>query len=197
MIAGHGRSPASFAHPQSLQITCSIDDILFWLHHLGGRAEICPVIMIIDLHAAEVDEFLALLLGFAKLFQGIGLRIGDDSPAFNIECIGVKAAFNPCFSEAYRIEYTEWNVLRLRNGRKIAFADFGISWIGREDPLRGKSRQRDPQRKSDHQRQPLALCGAFQKLHCAHEHRTGLHLGLHSIQSQACFQECHAGHCRC
>ena len=63
------------------------------------------MVVVVDLHAAKIDQFLALLLSSNKRGKGLAAAFGEDSLSFYIQCIRLQAAFFPCFSEADCVKY--------------------------------------------------------------------------------------------
>ncbi len=197
MIARHSSSPAAFARVERFQIACSIDNVLFRLHHFSRRVEIGAVIVEVHLHAAKVDENLSLPRCLLKFPQSICLRIGDDGSTFYVQRIGMKTAFYARLCETNRIENSERHLFRFRDCGQIALTDFGIIWPTCGACLRDKSRQIERQGQADRQ-QPLS--DAFRNCHrlcSAHYYQCDPHLGPHLIQTAPCFRECHAVHCHC
>ena len=148
MIARNGCRPTSFAAPKRLQKLSGINDVLFGIHHLGWRIEIGPMIVIVHLHAAKVDQFFALALGFVELIQRISLRISDDGSPLNIQRVRVEAALHPGLSQTYSIENAERNTFSLGNSREKTFANLCIRSVYGMGRFRDKSRQRDPAEKA-------------------------------------------------
>src|SRR5690606_9327374 len=74
MVAGDRHRPVSLALAKVLQETCGVGDVLRWVEHFLDRGELFVVIMVVDLHAAEIDQLDSLLPFFLKLLDG-GLLI--------------------------------------------------------------------------------------------------------------------------
>src|SRR5690625_3935264 len=60
MIACHCHRPAAFPRPQFAQEPGGVSNVQPGIEHRLDRGELLPVIMMIDLHAAEIDQPLAL-----------------------------------------------------------------------------------------------------------------------------------------
>ena len=113
------------------------------------------MIVKVDLHAAKINQDLALSLGFAEFVHCVDRRISNDGLAFNIQGVGVKAALDASFRKTHCIENPERNILRLRNRRKIKLTDSGIRRTSGKRYVRCRSRQPDRGGKATRQ-QPLS-----------------------------------------
>ena len=84
VIAGSGQSPTAFLESKALQESRGIVDILMWVEHCGHGAEMAAMIIIVDLHAADIDQLGAGSSGLLETLQSLIQRAGKIGSAFNI-----------------------------------------------------------------------------------------------------------------
>ena len=60
--------------------------------------------MMVDLHAAEVDQRLALAAGIVERRERLVSAAREDSFSFYVQCVGLEAAFFPRFGQADRVK---------------------------------------------------------------------------------------------
>lgn len=106
---------------QAGQETGGVVDILVWVEHVAHAAEVFGVVVVVDLHAAKIDQFLAFPLGNRKRGKGFAPALGEDCLSFYIQCVRLKAAFFPCFGKADRVEDTRRNAVAVGSPQDFGF----------------------------------------------------------------------------
>lgn len=124
VIAGDGHGPTLVTVIQALEKTGGVFDIEMRVEHVADAVKFGRVVMVIDLHAAEIDQLLSLLARSMESMHGLCAVPGVESPAFNVEGKGLEAAFHAGFGKAYSVENPWRNRIFLR-----CCQDFSFAWI--------------------------------------------------------------------
>lgn len=74
------------------------------IKHGGDGCKILSVKILIDLHAADVDQLCAALFCRREGLQSSVLGPGEKRPAFDIECVRIERSLAPRLRQADRIE---------------------------------------------------------------------------------------------
>lgn len=96
--------------------------------------------MVIDLHAAQIDQNGAASFGFLELADGVGLALGEDGAAFDIEGIWLQRSLAAGFGHTDGIENAKRHIMAAGGGNHLAFADIGIRLGGEDQPVKRKCR---------------------------------------------------------
>lgn len=106
MVAGDGHRPGLVPGVQAGQEARRVVDVAARVEHLPDAGERCAVVAMVDLHAAEVDQRLALPARRFEVREGFRPRVWENRFPFYIQCVGLKAALVSGFGEADGIEDT-------------------------------------------------------------------------------------------
>lgn len=123
MVACHCHGPTAVLLPELLQEAGRVDNILVRHQHFFGPGEVCPVVVVIDLHAPQVDQLLALPAGLGEVFQCICLVAREDSLALDVERKGVQATLVATLGQSNGVKNGQGNPFRLRGSGQLLFAD--------------------------------------------------------------------------
>lgn len=104
MIARDGHRPGLVAGMETGQETCRVVDILAGVEHVVDAAEMRGVVVMIDLHAAEIDQRLALAAGVGEGGKCLGSAFREDCFSFYVQSVRLKAAFLAGLCQANRVE---------------------------------------------------------------------------------------------
>lgn len=123
VIAGSGQRPAPLLDAQVFQKLRGVINVLARVEHVHDGVEMTPVEMVVDLHAADVDELGA---GFARLLefqQGFLQSLRKVGWPFDIERIGVQRAAPPGLGQRDGIKDAERHPIFRRCARHLALAN--------------------------------------------------------------------------
>lgn len=123
MVAGNRHGPAAFPDLQLPEEPRGIADVFPWLQHFGDRPELLSMIVMIDLHASQINQLLARRPGFPELHDRLPLRGCKHASALDVEGVGVQLSFSSRFRESNRIENTKRNNFSSCRGRHLPLAD--------------------------------------------------------------------------
>src|SRR5512138_3647166 len=122
VVTGDRHGPAPFALLQLLQKARGVIDVLRGIEHRPHRTEFFGVVVMIDLHAAEIDQLGA----FPSHGLEAGHRIvhipGKYRLAFGAERVRVQRASAPGLGQADRVQDAERDAMKLRRARHLALA---------------------------------------------------------------------------
>lgn len=90
MIARNCHCPGFVSSMQRDQEFCGVFDVPFRVEHLFQRVEILVMEIVVDLHATNIDQFRALLLGQREGLHGICHGVGEQRLALDIESVRLK-----------------------------------------------------------------------------------------------------------
>lgn len=125
MVAGDGHRPGLVAGMETDQEACRVVDVLARVEHVLDTAEMRGMIVVVDLHAAEIDQRLAFALGIGEGGKGFGTALREDSFSFYIQCIRLKAAFVARLGQADGIEDTGGYAIAVGGAQDLRFARIG------------------------------------------------------------------------
>lgn len=136
MVACHGHRPCRVPCVQAGEKTRRIVHITARIEHLRNAAERSTVIVVIDLHAAEIDQFLSLP---PRIFEfGQGLRPGPRKHGFSLNVQGVRlqASFLPRLRQSDGVENAGGDAVAICRPQDLRFARIGGSVGGERSQAR-------------------------------------------------------------
>jgi len=83
------------------------------------------MIVVVDLHAAEIDQCLALALGIGEGGKRFGPAPGEDRFSFYIQCVRLKAAFLARLGQADGIEDAGGHAIAISGAQDLGLAGIG------------------------------------------------------------------------
>ena len=92
MVSGYRHRPCLVPIMKVAEEFCRVLYVAVWVEHILGGAEIFTVIIVVDLHAADVDELRAAAAGDVELPHRILFRGRKDRLAFDVHGIGIERA---------------------------------------------------------------------------------------------------------
>ncbi len=92
VIACDRHRPGFVFRLQPHQEARCVVDVGVRIQHLAQAGEMLGMVVVIDLHAAQVDELAAAFCGRLELGDRFGGRIGKDGAALDVEGVGLQAA---------------------------------------------------------------------------------------------------------
>ena len=104
VVAGDGHRPCLVTGMETGQEARRIVDVLARVEHVFDAAKMRRVVVMVDLHAAQIDQRLALALGIGEGGKGFSAASRKDRFSFYIQCVGLKATFVSGFGETDGIE---------------------------------------------------------------------------------------------
>lgn len=104
MVPRDSHRPGLMALVEVRQEFCRVFDIGPRLEHGRDRGEILTMIMLVDLHAADIDEPRTTLPCRLESLQGLIARHGEDSPSLDVERIGLERSLSARFRQADGIQ---------------------------------------------------------------------------------------------
>lgn len=135
VIARHGHRPGVVATVQPGQEACRIVDVLARIEHLLDAAKLACMIVMIDLHAAEVDQLRAALTRRLKGGEGFRPTFRKYSFSFYIQGIGLKAALLACLGEPDRVEDPDGYSIAISGAQDLRLAGISGGVGGRGDAI--------------------------------------------------------------
>lgn len=90
MIAGNGHGPGFVSSMQRDQEFCGIFDVALGVEHVLERREIVVMEKVVDLHATDIDQFCALLLGQSEGLHRLRHGIGKQRLALDVQSVRLK-----------------------------------------------------------------------------------------------------------
>lgn len=126
MIAGHGHRPGLVTGMKAGQEARRIVDILTWVEHVLDAAKMRCVVVVVDLHAAQIDQGLALAPGIGEGGKGLGPASGKDCFSLYIQSVGLKAALVAGLRQANGIKDAGGNAIAVGGAQ-----DFRLARVGR------------------------------------------------------------------
>lgn len=125
MIAGDGHRPGLVAGMEAGQEARRVVDVLAWVEHVLDAAEMRGVVVMVDLHAAEIDQRLALALGVGEGGKRFGSASRKDCFSFYIQCVGLKTALVAGFRQPDGIEDAGGHAIAVGGTQDLGFAGIG------------------------------------------------------------------------
>jgi len=83
------------------------------------------MIVVVDLHAAEIDQRLALASGIFERRQGLATAPGEYCFSFYIQGVGLQAALVSGLGQADGIEDAGWHAVAIGGAQDLGFAGVG------------------------------------------------------------------------
>ena len=127
IVPGDRHGPAPLALLQLLEKARGVIDVPGGIEHRPHRVELVAVIVVIDLHAAEIDELDAPVPHGIEVRHRVGHVPGKHRLAFSAQRIRVQRPSTPGLGQPYRIENAERN--SIKPGRTRHFALTGASIV--------------------------------------------------------------------
>ncbi len=127
VIAGRRHRPAAFTRPQGLQKTRRIIDVPGRNKHLLNRRKSLTVVVVIDLHASNIDEPHALFSGAFEPADGVCAVLCKDRSACKVHGVWVERSLVSRFRHCDRVEYAKRDAIPGGRCRHLAFAQIGAS----------------------------------------------------------------------
>ena len=125
MVAGDGHRPGHVTGMQSGQEPRRIVDILARVEHVVDAAEMRGMIVVVDLHAAEIDQCLALASGIFERRQRLAAVSRKDRFSFYIQCVRLKTAFVAGLGQADGIEDAGGHAVAVGGAQDLGLAGIG------------------------------------------------------------------------
>ena len=132
VIARDRQRPASLLGAQRLQELCGIVDIALGIEHLAERREVGAMPVMVDLHAADIDELGSLRFRPGETRHRLGERGRMNVPAVDVHVIRAELPFPAGLCQPDRIKDVERDAVQRRRARHLALAH--------ERPLRARGR---------------------------------------------------------
>ncbi len=125
MIARDSHRPGFVAGMQIGQETRRVVNVLARVKHVLDAAEMRGMIVVVDLHAAEIDQRLALALRIGEDGKGFGPAAWEDRFPFYIQGVRLKAAFLSGFGQADGIEDAGGHAIAVGGAQDLGLAGIG------------------------------------------------------------------------
>ena len=100
-------------------------DVAMRIEHVGNAAELRGVIVMVDLHAAEIDQRLAVAAGGCEVGKGFGPAARKDGFSFYVQGVGLQAALVAGFRQADGVEDTGGDAVAIGRAQDLRFARIG------------------------------------------------------------------------
>lgn len=84
MVACNGHRPGRMVPLETAEKPCRVIDISPGVEHVPDAAEMGRMVVMIDLHAAKIDEFGATVARSFELRNSLFHVLGDEGTSFNI-----------------------------------------------------------------------------------------------------------------
>lgn len=125
MITGDGHRPGFVAGMETGQETRRVIDVLARVQHVLDAAEMRGVVVVVDLHAAEIDQRLALALRVDEGGKRFGPALWEDRFSFYIQCVRLKAAFLARLGQADGIKDAGGHAVAVGGAQNLGLAGIG------------------------------------------------------------------------
>jgi len=125
MIAGDGHRPCLVAGMETGQEARRIVDVLTRIEHVLDAAKMRCVVVMVDLHASQIDQRLALALCIGEGGKRFGPAPWEDRFSFYIHGIRLKAAFLAGLGQADGIEDTGGHAIAIGGTQDLGLAGIG------------------------------------------------------------------------
>lgn len=144
VVARRRQSPASLFDAQVFQKLRGIINVLAWIEHVDDRVEVTAVEVVVDLHAADIDQLSAGLPRLFEFRQRLRQSLREVGWAFDIQRIGMQRAAPAGFGERDSIENTQRHAVLRSCACHLALANKRI--IGLIGRVRGSASSRSRRR---------------------------------------------------
>jgi len=101
---------------------CRVLHVPARLEHLPHATELIGVIVVIDLHAAEIDQFDATAARTVDRPNGVVQRAGKYRLAFDVERVGLQTSFSPGFCKANGIKDSSRDAVLVSGTKDLGLA---------------------------------------------------------------------------
>lgn len=125
MVAGDGHRPGLVAGMETGQETRRIVNVLARVEHVLDAAEMRGMIVMVDLHAAEIDQRLTLALRIGEGGKRFGPTPWKDRFSFYIQSVRLKAAFLAGLGQADGIEDAGGHAIAVGGAQDLGLAGIG------------------------------------------------------------------------
>jgi hypothetical protein len=95
VVTSHGQRPVALLGAERLQETGGVFDIARRVEHVAKRTEVGAMPVVVDLHAADVDELCAMPLRLSEARHRLGQTGGMNGFTVDVHVIGAKLAPAP------------------------------------------------------------------------------------------------------
>ena len=128
MIACDGHRPGVVAGVEGEQKARRVVDVAAGVEHLGDILEFPAVVVMVDLHAADVDPLRAAGTGSLERRKCLPAGPGVGNFSTDIQCVRLQAATSSGFGKPDCVEDAERNPIPLRRTQNLGLA--GIFGFG-------------------------------------------------------------------
>ena len=125
MIAGDGHRPGLVTGMETGQKAGRIVDVLARIEHVLDAAKMRCVVVMVDLHAAQIDQRLALAPGIGEGGKGLGPTFRKDCFSFYIQGVRLEAALVSGFRQANGIEDAGGHAIAVGGTQDLRLARVG------------------------------------------------------------------------
>jgi hypothetical protein len=126
IVASDGQGPASFARSQFFQKISGVTHVPGGIEHFVHRVEVRCMPVVIDLHAAYIDQLRAPgALGF-EFGERFTQARGGDCPSVDIHVEGIERSFASRLGESDRVKNIQWDIVSLRGPNHFSFAGLAV-----------------------------------------------------------------------
>ncbi len=125
MIAGDGHRPGHMAGMEAGQEACRVVDVLAWVEHVLHAAEMRGMVVMVDLHAAQIDQCLALALGVGEGGKRFGPASREDCFSLYVQGVRLKTALVAGFRQSDGIEDAGGYAIAVGGTQDLGFARIG------------------------------------------------------------------------
>lgn len=103
MVPRHRHGPAAMFLTQLLQEAGSVSDVLVWHEHFSWTRKLLTVIVMVDLHATQINQLLAFATCIREMPQCIAFVFRKDRLAFDIQGKRMQSSLVSALGETHRI----------------------------------------------------------------------------------------------
>ena len=161
MVARDGHRPGLVTVVKAHQELRRVVDIALRVEHLPDAVEVLAMVMMIDLHAAEIDQDLALPTGRLEGCNG-GLRTSrKDGFSLYVQCVGLEAALVAGLRQADRVKDADGYAVAICGAQ-----DFGLAGVRGARRIYNRKARYTQCRCRDRPRDPEKFRGGGRRSHC-------------------------------
>ena len=124
VVARHRHRPGVVAGMQAGEKPCRIVHVLARVEHVSDAAKMRSVIVVVDLHAAEIDQCLAVAARPFKTRDCFIPAFGEYRFSFYIQGVRLQASFLACFGQADGVEDSGGDSITVGGAQ-----DFGLAGV--------------------------------------------------------------------
>ena len=133
VIAGDGHRPCLVTGMEAGQEARRIVDVLTRIEHVLDAAKMRRVVVMVDLHATQIDERLALAPGIGERSKGLGPASRKDHFSLYIQGVGLKAALVAGLRQTYGIKDAGGHAIAVGGAQNLRLARVGDGSGGSRD----------------------------------------------------------------